>query len=270
MAVLSPEEQSKAAKFYFLRDAKLSVASSLLKRLFVAKNAGVSWKDVVFTRRGDPKHGKPCYVPARQDSPTLDFNVSHQAGIATLIGCRTPGIEVGIDLTCVNEREKSDLQTIKDEGFDYWVDMHAEVFSDADLQNMKRAQQTINGKSMPMETSSQLRTFYTYWCLKEAYVKLVGEGLLAKWLTEVEFRNVEIPKAPVCEIGDTTHMWGERITTVEVWVKGQKQHDVSMTLQAFEDHYIFGTAYRQRSSLQGDDTAFEILDLEVDVLPYTG
>ncbi|KZF21519.1 4'-phosphopantetheinyl transferase [Xylona heveae TC161] len=41
---------------------------------------------------------------------------------------------------------------------------------------------------------AQLRLFYAHWCLKEAYIKMTGEALLAGWLKELEFRNVRPPK----------------------------------------------------------------------------
>jgi len=43
--------------------------------------------------------------------------------------------------------------------------------------------------------ASKLRNFYAHWCLKEAYIKMTGEALLAPWLRDLEFRNVRPPAA---------------------------------------------------------------------------
>jgi len=261
---VSLEEQARVCKFYFIRDAKLSLASSLLKRLFVARTTGTPWKEVSYTRRGDETHGKPCCtLPLAQAKHAhLDFNVSHQAGLTALVGCNLSGVDVGIDITCVNEREKNDMRAIEEDGFEHWIDMHEEMFSPADLLNMKRSAKAANG-----ELSGPLRTFYTYWCLKEAYIKMVGEGLLAKWLKDVEFRMVRCPQAVQAE--REAQKWGELVTNVEVWVRGQRQDDVTLTLQAFEENYIFGTAVKQSRAVSKTRPDFIILNLETDVYPFS-
>jgi len=259
---VSSEEQGKACKFYFIKDAKLSLASSLLKRLFVSKTAGIPWKEVTYTRRGDKTHGKPCCVLPQAQHLHLDFNVTHQAGLAALIGSSVSGVEVGIDITCVDEREENDIRMIEEEGFDHWIDIHEEMFSFADLQSMKQSAKAANG-----ELSSSLRTFYTYWCLKEAYIKMVGEGLLAKWLKHVEFRHVRCPQAVAPKRG--AQRWGDMVTGVEVWVRGQRRDDVILTLQAFEENYIIGTAIQQPQGVMIMSPEFAILDLETDVYPFS-
>lgn len=270
LTLLTLDERARACKFYFIRDAKLSVASSLLKRLFVATQLGVDWKDVSFARRGDSKHGKPCYLQRFGDVTPIDFNVSHQAGLAALVGCATPGVEVGIDITCVNERERSDVQLINEEGFERWVDIHEEVFSAADLRNIKSVSHAVKQQLPALGLPTRIRRFYTFWCLKEAYIKLVGEGLLANWLKDVEFRNVTCPEPHTSPSAEMATGWGERILGIEVWVRGQKQNDVSITLQAFEENYIFGTAVRQSVSTQGMNVECKMLNLETDVYPFTG
>ncbi len=41
---------------------------------------------------------------------------------------------------------------------------------------------------------AKLRRFYTFWALKEAYVKMTGDALLADWLRVLEFRKVRAPR----------------------------------------------------------------------------
>jgi 4'-phosphopantetheinyl transferase len=93
----------------------MSLGSALLKRLFVHQTLDVPWKDIKFGRKRDPKHGKPCALlapttphPSPLPAP-IEFNVSHQAGLVALVGCKADILdaELGVDIVCVNERNPS-------------------------------------------------------------------------------------------------------------------------------------------------------------------
>ena len=66
--------------------------------------------------------------------------------------------------------------------------------------------------------SMKLRRFYAYWGLKEAYIKMVGEGLLASWLRELEFLGVHAPPPPASREQDarssTASSYGARNSSV--------------------------------------------------------
>lgn len=227
------------------------------------------------TRQPDPTHGKPCHLPPDGRAATIDFNVSHQAGLVVLAGARrADALQLGVDVVCVGER-KNERQTVQREGFECWVDMHAEVFSDADLHSIKAVGEGGGGSTSGSTSTvdGRLRRFYAYWCLKEAYVKLVGQGLLAKWMKDVEFRGVRIPR-PAATWGGATHEgdgdpWGERVVGIEVWVGGSRVEDVGIVLQAFEDKYMIGTAMkRTAASAAAIVPTFRILDLQRDVYPF--
>lgn len=248
LALLNADEKEKATKFYFLRDAKMSLGSSLLKRLFAAKTLRVSWNQVQFSRIGNAKHGKPCLVLPSQQEGHVDFNVSHQAGLVALAGCSGVDAMFGVDIVCINER--NDYRLIGREGFDSYVDMHRDVFSDADVAAMKAPTPASHTTSRPpigeprgsqLETDAKLVRFYAYWCLKEAYIKLEGEGLLEPWLKDVEFRNVRCP-----EPGESSS-WGETTRDIEVWFRGKRVENVTMVLQAYQENYMIGTAIKART-----------------------
>src|SRR5690606_7168335 len=86
LALLSPQDRAAVLRYVFPRDAKLSLVSSLLKRLAIATTASLSWSASVPAR--DPRHGKPVFAdgPGR---PPVRFNVSHQDGLVALmsVGC---------------------------------------------------------------------------------------------------------------------------------------------------------------------------------------
>ena len=67
----------------------------------------------------------------------MEFNVSHQAGLVALVGCKTSELEVelGVDIVCVNER--NDYRVIDEEGFNGWVDIYSEIFSQEESFDMK-------------------------------------------------------------------------------------------------------------------------------------
>lgn len=270
LALLSSDEQDKASKYYFIRDAKLSLGSSLLKRLFAVKVFRTPWSEARFSRLGDPKHGKPCLEHSRRPGgiEAEDFNVSHQAGLVALAGCVNIKALFGVDIVCVNER--NDSRIIASEGFNAYVDMHAEVFSEADLIAMKGPLSSSASTSTETVTQSgkdaRLVRFYAYWCLKEAYIKLEGEALLAPWLKEVEFKNVRCPEPP-----SGVEKWGEKVDDIEVWREGVKVEDVRMVLQAFQDNYMIGTAIKSdiEEEYRKIDPTYTILDPEEDIYQFT-
>lgn len=279
----------------------MSLASALLKRLFVAKTLGIPWKDIRFGRKRDPKHGKPCaLLPDGRPAP-IEFNVSHQAGLVALVGCKSAGVEIGVDIVCVNER--NDYRLIDQEGFDGWVDVYQEIFSEEESWDMKynvdpfqlldgtevtpemlgrydrccrRDQELVatfpSGEkrefSSDLLIDAKLRRFYTHWCYKEAYIKLDGEALLAKWIRELEFKNARAPKAGTAARCSTHGTWGERVGDVEVWMKGRILEDVRMEIQAFEENYMISVAAKTAEGLPEVLTDFTSVHLEHDIMDF--
>jgi 4'-phosphopantetheinyl transferase len=290
----------------FIADAKMSLASALLKRLYISRALSIPWKSVTLARKGDPKHGKPCALLPNGSFAALDFNVSHQAGLVSLIGWNpVPGtsasVQVGTDIVCVNERD--DYRTIDTEGFDAWIDIYTDIFSEAERWDMKYSLDYItllNGvilpgsqlnrldrcisRNLPLSITpptgeshsfssdliieAKLRRFYAFFCYKEAFIKLTGEALLAPWLTDLEFQGVKSP-LPGTQARCSTHgTWGEKVTDVEVVLHGEKVEDVKMTLQAYEEDFMLSTAVKADSSVQIEVPEWKKLDLESDVLVF--
>jgi 4'-phosphopantetheinyl transferase len=159
MSLISPAEQKMIMGKMFIADARMSLASALLKRLFISQTLDIAWNEVRLARKGDPKHGKPCAVNAAgRPIQGIDFNISHQNGLVALIGWdgrkqhsfnpngsiddltspsidSTNGVTVGVDIVCVNERD--DYRTIDQEGIEGWVDIYEFVFSEEERWSMK-------------------------------------------------------------------------------------------------------------------------------------
>jgi 4'-phosphopantetheinyl transferase len=286
----------------------MSLASHLLKHLIITKFASLSsWSESVISRDG---HGKPCFLPA----PEMDFNVSHQAGIVSLIavvGLKKNGgkVEVGTDVVCVNERLVQDYAHIEKDGFFEWVDIHGDVFSDGEVSYMKLApvplalsgeitgfgkdavsrcqwrnakvgvkvqgQGEEGEKSVVVDSNdiidAKLRRFYACWCLREAYIKMTGEALLAPWLKELEISDVKAPGASTLITDEASLKDGETESDFTIHFKGKRVTNAKMELVALGKEFMVGAAVRPAGKLEELGLRmgrWEWLDLERDVLAF--
>jgi 4'-phosphopantetheinyl transferase len=304
LALLSDSEQEAVLKYYHVKDAKMSLASHLLKHLVIAKYCSVPWSKSTISRG---VNGKPCYL-ATADQPRIEFNVSHQAGLVTLIAVigGDGTINVGTDIVCANERLSHDYKYIEKSGFFDWVDMHGEVFADSEINHMKLSSLGLdkivpgkklhgygndalsrcqwrnrqldivvldseeNAEQLRIDSNkvidAKLRRFYAMWCLRETYVKMTGEALLAPWLKELDICDVQSPIPPVVQDLNSLER-GEIANSYCIKFKGREVTNVQMELTALGPHYMVGGAVRATKS----DTKLEMgpwkeLDLEEDVL----
>lgn len=323
LSLLPPADRSAVLRYHHVRDAKMSLASHLLKRLAIAKLLSVPWSAATISR---DENGKPIYLPSdgseSKAQKTIEFNVSHQAGIVVLVACvydtSQEPIQLGTDIVCVNER--NDYARVDEKGFFSFLSMHSDVFSPLETQALQfdisylplrvpqdvdlagyardaivRCQRTTqpvtfkdrNGTTHVLEgkrvIEAKLRRFYALWCLREAYVKMTGEALLAEWLRELEFRGFRTPAAAAAaatgvgeegvgsrgNVGSGLEV-GEVVTELEIYFKRKRVSDVVMELKALGLDYMVATAARVRNG-KGDLADVELgrfveLEIEKDVL----
>ncbi|KAH9206371.1 hypothetical protein DL95DRAFT_469672 [Leptodontidium sp. 2 PMI_412] len=266
LSLLTEAEQTSVLKYYHLKDAKMSLVSHLLKHLIITK-CKIPWPRSTISR--DEK-GKPCFKPEVEDNHViLDFNVSHQAGIVSLIAAvGFKGVTVGTDVVCVNERLQQDYAHINKYGFDDWVDVHADVLADSEVAFMKSA--PVDDRSRGAETAieKRLRRFYSIWCLREAYVKMTGDALLAPWLKELEILDVQSPTAK--EGIDTKSLEeGEVVRQFANYFQGKVVTDVRTELTALGMHYMIAGSIRIPKELKDSGIKlgkWQQLNLEKDIL----
>ncbi|KAK7962558.1 4'-phosphopantetheinyl transferase A [Apiospora aurea] len=285
LAILTPEERAGVLKYFFVRDAKMSLASHLLKHYVLARTLGIPWSATKLTRDANKK---PVFLAGDDGRQPCWFNVSHQAGLVALVASTAAASEdreeaaeadVGVDIVCVSERRDRDLRMVRDEGWDYFVDMHSDVFGRGETAYLKSrefaaaASASVSSAVAPTTSEkvadAKLRRFYALWCLREAYVKMTGEALLAPWLGDLNFVEVRAPEPVTAEGGafqqgaDGT---GQVITTHEVTFEGQRVDDANICLRSLGPDYMLGTAVRtpknKEVGLGWHLGAFEVVDVE--------
>ena len=328
LLTISAQDQQNITRFMQAKDKLMSLASTLLKYLFIHRTAQIPWSEVIISRWPAP-HKRPYWSPPSSWPGTfgLEFNVSHQAGLTALVGCKTldkdsssqPDIHVdtlhngatpidsisaskprlGVDITCTSESHRGPKRMTNSAEFAKWVDIFAEMFSARERHDMQHTPTTItitDSTSFPYprlftqdtntntelnppteedHTLAKLRRFYTYWSLKEAYIKMVGEGLLASWLRELEFTNVIPPSLPPATASHDS--WGPPIYSAtkedhpngfEISFRQQPVTDVAMSLTSYGSSFIIATALKgMPQSLSDLEPEWRPINIEQEIRP---
>lgn len=262
-------------RYLFVRDAKMSLASHLLKHYVISRYCNVPWWETRITRNAKTK---PVYIDPASGTSPIEFNVSHQAGLVALVasygGDGVGGVDVGVDIVCVNERRDRDHAVINKEGWPAFVDMHADVFAPSEADYLKYQ---IRGglPGGPAASAAQLadvklRYFYTLWCLREAYVKMTGEALLASWLNVLEFRKF-VPPKPTGSFEGSLEDGGDVVKEHDIWFEGRKVDDANVCMRSLGPDYMTCTAVRtpqnKEVGLGVDLGGFEMIPID-EILDY--
>ena len=148
VALLSPDERERCARFVFDRDRHTYAIAHALLRTSLSRYADVApaaW------RFEEAPHGKPYLAPG-SGAADLAFNLTHTNGLVACAIARHR--QVGIDAEC------SDRAV--DDG------VARRFFSDVERAHLE---QLAAGPA-------RSRRFFELWTLKEAYVKAIGAGLV--------------------------------------------------------------------------------------------
>lgn len=257
---LFPAERDNILRFFHPRDAKLALGSNLLKRRAIVNTCHVLWEEAVV---GPDHNRKPSYQPLKPGALCVEFNTSHHGTLVALVGAPGGRRKVGTDV--VRMQWEKDYPSVRKDGFEKWASTYEAVFSAREAADI--AQYKPPGKLKGNERiRAQLRHFYAHWCLKEAYVKMTGEALLAPWLKDMEVRNVQVP-LPLSQTSQESRRgnWGQTCTAHDIWFKGVKVTNVTMEIQAFGDDYMIATAVLDIEATTL--SPFKELDVDLDVYP---
>jgi len=147
-ALMSDEERARHQRFMFERDRDLFLATRALVRAALSRYADVRPEAWRFERT---EHGKP-YLVGPAGVPELHFNLSNTYG---LVACAVSGAlpRVGVDVE--NTTRGTDALEIADR-----------FFSGLEVEALH---------ALP-DSDHQAR-FFSYWTLKESYIKARGLGL---------------------------------------------------------------------------------------------
>ncbi len=146
-ALLSAEEQEKAARFYFERDRRRYIAAHAALRCLLARYLQVEPLSICFLTG---KYGKPALDPAVHPGG-LFFNLSHSEELAIFAFARD--LEIGIDIEVIRPLD--------------------------DLFSLARAN-FAPGEYAALSSAPPrlaLEAFFNGWTRKEALLKATGGGL---------------------------------------------------------------------------------------------
>lgn len=140
---LSPDEQQRAARFYFPRHQRRFTNAHAVLRMILARYLGDQPSQLAFTTG---KKGKPELLK----TPFLQFNLSHSGDMALLaVGQDHP---LGIDLEHFSARP--------------YIGIGEQLFSKQENQALRAAPPALIAL-----------TFFNIWAQKEAFIKACGLGL---------------------------------------------------------------------------------------------
>ena len=142
---LTPAEKERASRFVFERDRSRWTASRAALRAILAKYAGLTESAIEFSLG---EHGKPSLaVPCG-----ISFNLSHSADRALVAVAK--GSDIGVDIEAVRR------------DFDP-LNLAPSVFSADEIYYIRSSPST-----------EQADRFFDLWTLKEAWLKMLGCGLV--------------------------------------------------------------------------------------------
>ncbi|GAB4180934.1 MAG: 4'-phosphopantetheinyl transferase superfamily protein [Coleofasciculaceae cyanobacterium] len=144
---LSPDEQQRAARFYFERDRKHFIAGRGILRTILSRYLNLEPAQIQFsyTNRGKPE------LANTGTGETIAFNLSHSNGLAMYAIAFAP--RIGIDLEYM--RSMPDAEQLAKRFFS--PREHAVLSS--------------------LPTEHKQAAFFHAWTCKEAYLKAIGDGL---------------------------------------------------------------------------------------------
>jgi 4'-phosphopantetheinyl transferase len=147
IAVLSPEEQSKAARFVIVADRRRFIQAHSMLRAILGMYLECRPEDITYQFNA---YGKPALAhPALGDS--VHFNISHAMDIVLVAVSRSN--DVGVDVEFRRPMH----------------DMHALIQC-----NFSQTERRFFEKLPTARLESE---FFIHWTLKEAYIKGIGLGL---------------------------------------------------------------------------------------------
>lgn len=145
--LLGEAEQQRAQKFIFNEHRNNFIVVHGLLRQLLSKYLQKPVMELLFV---NSSCGKPEVI--QQGSETMvNFNISHSGQLALLAFAKN--IDVGVDIEIMNEDVTKD-------------DIAKRFFSKKEVEQL-----------LAIDSNRQVRAFFNCWVRKEAFIKLIGQGL---------------------------------------------------------------------------------------------
>lgn len=275
-SIIQPEEKARISRFHFMRDAKSSLVGRLLIRKLVSLKTGASNHVIKLAR---DEHNKPILIsPKLNELPeksqehsqqstendnaqettaendrkdnqqlpgcdscvtNLNFNVSHQGKFVVLVS-EPSAVQVGIDVMNIEKPGR-----ITESVDDYFRLMNRQ-FTENEWKQIKSIDPSI---PTYFHNKAKLTNFTRFWCLKEAYVKAVGVGIV------IDLRSIDFTTNS--EIGPNL------ATDTTIKVNGTPSPEWKFEERFLDDLHIATVARcHATSDTQGNDLLSSVPDFE--------
>ena len=190
LCALPKDERERISRYMFKRDQKQTLIGQVLIRYTLKNQFNLKWNHIVLSR--DAK-SRPYLNQAETvklsgmknlfKSSVLDFNVTHSGDYSAIVsGVLTTTSEVssGLNFRIGVDMMKIDIDRSKivnpDETNLYNL-YESELGQYARVINSKFGDNERNFIQNKSNSVEKLTAFYRLWCLKESYVKAVGDGI---------------------------------------------------------------------------------------------
>ncbi|KAI9822993.1 MAG: hypothetical protein M1832_002647 [Thelocarpon impressellum] len=261
LALLPAQERTHILRHYHRRDKGMALGSCLLKRAAISALTSEPFSLIKLSSDGNRK---PIHLPlSPATTAPVEFNVSHHAGLVALLATSTSnstgrGTRVGVDVVNTTSHDDDAKRIISQGDFAAWIATYGEVFSPRELADIEASFAGAN-----CSVSQGVRHLAAHWALKEAYVKLTGEALLAPWLREFEFRNVRVPLPAGEGVGE------ESSQDACGWLMGKRVEGVVVELRAWGPDFMVATAVEGAGEEAHGGSGFDMVELH-SLLPRSG
>jgi 4'-phosphopantetheinyl transferase len=146
--MMSEAERQKEQRFHFTRDRHCYVVTRALQRTVLSRYASIEPERWLFSLNS---YGKPEISNAYSAPHSISFNLSHTDGL--IVMGVTDGAALGVDTENVHARRAP-------------IDIADRFFA---------ADEVATIQQLPIEQQNE--RFFSYWTLKEAYIKACATGL---------------------------------------------------------------------------------------------